>query len=164
MSRQDHIDKIQEVVKDVKFAMMSTTNKKGDIHAWPMTTSETSIGAKEIWFIGDKTSDVVKDIQDDARIGLTYASPDAKNYVSISGDAELVNDQDKLDELWSPVYNAFFAHGKEDENLQLIKVVPHGAECWISGNSLVNMFKMATAAVQDGKTAEDLGETFSVSL
>ncbi|WP_352289951.1 pyridoxamine 5'-phosphate oxidase family protein, partial [Psychrobacter sp. GW64-MNA-CIBAN-0177] len=44
MSRQDHIDKIQEVVKDIKFAMMSTTNKKGDIHAWPMTTSETSIG------------------------------------------------------------------------------------------------------------------------
>lgn len=164
MSRQDHIDKIQEVVKDVKFAMMSTTNKKGDIHAWPMTTSETSIGAKEIWFIGDKTSDVVKDIQDDARIGLTYASTDAKNYVSISGDAELVTDTDKLDELWSPVYNAFFAHGKEDENLQLIKVVPHGAECWISGNSLVNIFKMATAAVQDGKTAEDMGETFSVSL
>ena len=164
MSRQEQIDKIQEVVKDVKFAMMSTTNKKGDIHAWPMTTSETSIGAKEIWFIGNKSSDVVKDIQDNARIGLTYASTDAKNYVSISGDAELVTDTDKLDELWSPVYNAFFAHGKEDENLQLIKVVPHGAECWISGNSLVNIFKMATAAVQDGKTAEDMGETFSVSL
>lgn len=164
MSRQEQIDKIQEVVKDVKFAMMSTTNKKGDIHAWPMTTSETSIGAKEIWFIGDKNSDVVKDIQDDPRVGLTYATQDAKNYVSISGDAKLINDQDKLDELWSPVYNAFYAHGKEDESIQLIKVVPHGVECWISGNSAVNMFKMATAAVQDGKTVEDLGETFSISL
>lgn len=164
MSRQEQIDKIQELVKDVKFAMMSTTNKKGDIHAWPMTTSETSIGAKEIWFIGDKTSDVVKDIQDNPKIGLTYATQDAKNYVSISGDAELSTDQEKLDELWSPVYNAFFAHGKEDENVQLIKVVPHGIECWISGSSVVNMFKMATAAIQDGKTAEDLGEMFSVSL
>lgn len=164
MSRQEQIDKVQEVVKDVKFAMMSTTNKKGDIHAWPMTTSETSIGAKEIWFIGDKTSDVVKDIQDDPRVGLTYATQDAKNYVSISGDAKLVNDQDKLNELWSPVYNAFYAHGKEDESIQLIKVVPHGIECWISGNSAVNMFKMATAAVQDGKTVDDLGETFSISL
>ena len=164
MSRQDHIDKIQEIIKDVKFAMMSTTNKKGDIHAWPMTTSETSLGAKEIWFIGDKTSDVVKDIQDDKRIGLTYATQDAKNYVSISGDAELSTDKDKLDELWSPVYSAFFAHGKEDENVQLIKVVPHGAECWISGSSVVNMFKIAAAAVQEGKTAEDMGETFSLSL
>lgn len=164
MSRQEQIDKIQEVIKDVKFAMMSTTNKKGDIHAWPMTTTETSIGAKEIWFIGDKTSDVVKDIQDDKRIGLTYATQDAKNYVSISGNAELSTDKDKLDELWSPMDSAFFANGKEDENVQLIKVVPHGAECWISGSSTINMFKMAVAAVQDGKTAEDIGETFSISL
>ncbi len=164
MSRQDHIDKIQEVIKDVKFAMMSTVNKKGDIHAWPMTTTETSIGAKEIWFIGDKTSDVVKDIQDNPKVGLTYATQDAKNYVSISGNAELSDDKDKLDELWSPMDSAFFDKGKEDEKVQLIKVVPHGAECWISGSSTVNMFKMAVAAVQEGKTAEGIGETFSVNL
>ena len=164
MSKQEHIDKIQEVIKDVKFAMMSTVNSKGDIHAWPMTTSETSIAAKEIWFIGDKTSDVVKDIQDNPKIGLSYATQDEKDYVSVSANAELPTDKAKLDELWSPVYNAFFEHGKEDPNVQLIKVVPHGIECWLSGSSTVNMFKMAAAALQDGKTAEDIGEQFSVSL
>ncbi|AMN66518.1 pyridoxamine 5'-phosphate oxidase family protein [Psychrobacter sp. P11G5] len=164
MSKQESIDKIQAVIKDVKFAMMSTVNSKGDIHAWPMTTSEASIGGKEIWFIGDKKSDVVKDIQDNPKIGLSYASQDEKDYVSISANAELPTDKDKLDELWSPVYNAFFEHGKEDENVQLIKVVPHGVECWLSGSSTVNMFKMAAAALQDGKTAENIGEQFSVSL
>ena len=79
MSNQEHIAKIQDVIKDVKFAMMSTTNKKGDIHAWPMTTNEANLDKKEIWFIGDKSSDVVKDIQNDARIGLTYATQDEKN-------------------------------------------------------------------------------------
>ncbi|BFM01668.1 hypothetical protein Psyaliredsea_03150 [Psychrobacter alimentarius] len=78
MNKQEQLDKIQDVIKDVKFAMMSTVNSKGDVHAWPMTTSETSIGAKEIWFIGDKTSDVVKDIQDNPKIGLSYASEDEK--------------------------------------------------------------------------------------
>ena len=164
MSKQESIDKIQAVIKDVKFAMMSTVNSKGDIHAWPMTTSEASIGGKEIWFIGDKKSDVVKDIQDNPKIGLSYASQDEKDYVSISANAELPTDKDKLDELWSPVYNAFFEHGKEGENVQLIKVVPHGVECWLSGSSTVNMFKMAAAALQDGKTAENIGEQFSVSL
>lgn len=164
MSNQEHIDKIQAVIKDVKFAMMSTINDKGDLHAWPMTTSEADVAGKEIWFIGDKTSDVVKDIQKNAKVGLTYATQDEKNYVSVSGNAELSTDKDKLDDLWSPVYNAFFEHGKEDENIQLIKVVPHGAECWLSGSSTVNMFKMAAAALQDGKTAEDIGETFSVTL
>jgi len=164
MSKQEHIDKIQDVIKDVKFAMMSTVNSKGDIHAWPMTTSETSIGGKEIWFIGDKTSDVVKDIQDNPKIGLSYATQDEKDYVSVSANAELPTDKDKLNELWSPVYNAFFEHGKEDPNVQLIKVVPHGIECWLSGSSTINMFKMAAAALQDGKTAENIGEQFSVSL
>ncbi|MGO2279061.1 pyridoxamine 5'-phosphate oxidase family protein [Psychrobacter sp. AOP7-D1-21] len=164
MSKQDKINKIQEIIKDVKFAMMSTVNSKGDLHAWPMTTSEASIGGKEIWFIGDKTSDVVKDIQDNPKVGLSYATQDEKDYVSVSANAELPTDKDKLDELWSPVYNAFFEHGKEDENVQLIKVVPHGVECWLSGSSTVNMFKMATAAVQDGKTAEDIGEQFSITL
>ena len=164
MTKQEQLDKIQAVIKDVKFAMMSTTNKKGDIHAWPMTTNKVNLNDKEIWFIGDKSSDLVKDIKDDARIGLTYATQDEKNYVSVSGDAELPTDQAKLDELWSPVYDAFFANGKEDENVQLIKIVPHGIECWLSGSTVVNMFKMAAAALQDGKTAEDMGETFSVSL
>lgn len=164
MSKQEQIDKIQDVIKDVKFAMMSTVNSKGDIHAWPMTTSETSIGGKEIWFIGDKTSDVVKDIQDNPKVGLSYATQDEKDYVSVSANAELPTDKAKLEELWSPVYNAFFEHGKEDPNVQLIKVVPHGIECWLSGSSTVNMFKMAAAALQDGKTAEDIGEQFSVSL
>ncbi|MDN5567129.1 MAG: pyridoxamine 5'-phosphate oxidase family protein [Psychrobacter sp.] len=148
----------------MKFAMMTTVNKKGDLHAWPMTTSETSIGGKEIWFIGDKTSDVVKDIQDNARIGLSYATQDDKSYVSVSANAELPTDKAKLEELWSPVYNAFFEHGIDDENVQLIKVVPHGVECWISGSSTINMFKMAAAALQDGKTAEDIGETFKIEL
>ena len=164
MSKQDNIDKVQAIVKDVKFAMMSTVNSKGDLHAWPMTTSETSIGAKEIWFIGDKTSDVYKDIQDNAKIGLSYATQDSKNYVSVSAIAELPTDRAKLEELWSPVYDAFFEQGIDDENVQLIKVVPHGVECWISGSSTINVFKMVAAALQDGKTAEDLGETFKIEL
>jgi len=60
--------------------------------------------------------------------------------------------------------NAFFEQGKEDPNVQLIKVVPHGVECWISGSTTVNMFKMAAAAVQDGETAEGIGETFEIEL
>lgn len=164
MSKQDNIDRAQDIVKDIKFAMMSTVNSKGDLHAWPMTTRETSFGAKEIWFIGDKKSDVYKDIQDNEKVGLTYSSQDAKNYVSVSANAELSDDKAKLEELWTPMDNAFFEHGIEDENVQLIKVVPHGVECWVSGSSTVNMFKMAAAALQDGKAAENVGEQFNFSL
>lgn len=162
--QKEQIEKINAIIKDVKFAMMSAVNKKGDVHAWPMTTTETDLNKKEIWFIGDKTSPVVQDLAENSHVGLSYASKDEKNYVSLTARAELVNDKAKLDELWSPMDSAFFEYGKEDEKVQLIKIVPHGAECWISGNSIINAFKMTTAAIQDGKTAEDMGETFKIEL
>jgi general stress protein 26 len=164
MSKQAHIDKIREMIKDVKYAMMTTVTSEGHLHSCPMTTSETSLGAKEIWFIGDKTSEAVADIKNNKQVNLSYVSQQDKDYVSINGVAELVEDKDKLDELWSPVYNAFYEHGKEDPDVQLIKIVPNGAEYWISGNSVLNAVKMAAAAVQDGKTAEGMGENAAIEL
>ena len=164
MSKQQHIDKIAELIKDVKFAMMTTVTHEGHLHACPMTTSETDLTAKEIWFIGDKKTETVADIKNNPQVNLSYACQQDKDYVSINGTAELVDDADKLNELWSPIYNAFYEHGKEDADIQLIKVVPNGAEYWLSGNTVVNMFKMTAAAVQDGKTAEKLGENHSVTF
>jgi general stress protein 26 len=164
MSKQAHIDKIREMIKDVKYAMMTTITSEGHLHSCPMTTSETSLGAKEIWFIGDKTSEAVANIKNSKQVNLSYVSQQDKDYVSINGVAELVEDKDKLDELWSPVYNAFYEHGKEDPDVQLIKIVPNGAEYWISGNSVLNAVKMAAAAVQDGKTAEGMGENAAIEL
>ena len=164
MSKQQQIDTIREIVKDVKFAMMTTVTNEGHLHACPMTTSETSLGAREIWFIGDKTTQAVANIKNNAQVNLSYVSQDSKDYVSINGEAKLVEDQTKLDELWSPIYNAFYEHGKEDENVQLIKVVPNGAEYWRSASGIISAAKMAAAAIQDGKTADNLGENGSVEF
>lgn len=164
MSKQDHIDLIREIVKEVKFAMFTSITKEGHLHACPMTTSETSLGAREIWFIGDKTTQAVDNINNNPQVNLSYVSQDGKDYVSINGKAELVDDKAKLDELWPPIYNAFYEHGKEDENVQLIKVVPNGAEFWRSGNGIINAAKLAVAAVQDGKIADSLGDNGSVEF
>lgn len=164
MSKQDHIDTIREMVKDVKYAMMTTITSDGHLHACPMTTSETSLGAKEIWFIGDKNSEVVANIKNNPQVNLSYSCQQDKDYVSINGKAELVEDNDKLNELWTPASSAFFEHGKEDPNVQLIKVVPHGAEYWRSGNAVIGAVKIAAAALLDGKTAENMGENHSITF
>ena len=84
--------------------------------------------------------------------------------MSITGKAELVEDKEKLDELWSVMYNAYFEQGKEDPKVQLIKVVPHGAEYWANGNSSANVFKISAAAVTDSAIDKSLGENFSITL
>ncbi len=164
MTKQDKIAKAMGIIKQVKYAMFSTVNATGDVHAWPMTTTKADLDNQAIWFIGDKNSDLVADLKINKRVGLSYATQDEKNYLSLSANAEFVDDKQKLEELWSPVYDAFFEQGKEDDDIQLIKVIPHGAEYWTSGSSLINTFKMIKAMVQEGETAEDMGDNATIEF
>ncbi len=164
MSKQEQMDTIQAMVKDVKYTMMTTRTHEDHLHACPMNTTETSIGAKEIWFIGHTPSETVENIRKNPEVNLAYVTQDDKNYLSITGKAELVEDREKLEELWSTVYNAYFEHGIEDPKIQLIKVVPHGAEYWANGNSFANVFKITAAAVTETAVGDSLGENFSITL
>lgn len=164
MSKQEQMDTIQAMVKDIKYTMMTTRNGENHLHSCPMNTTETSIGAKEIWFIGHTPSETVDNIKQNAEVNLAYVTQDADKYLSVSGTAELVDDAEKLDELWTVMYNAYFEQGKEDPKVQLIKVVPHGAEYWANGNAIASAAKMTAAAVTETAIDKSLGENFSIEL
>ena len=164
MNKQAQMDTIQAMVKDIKYTMMTTRNGENHLHSCPMNTTETSIGAKEIWFIGHKPSETVDNIKQNPEVNLAYVTQDSEKYLSISGTAELVEDEEKLNELWSVMYNAYFEQGKDDPKVQLIKVVPHGAEYWANGNAITSAVKMAAAALTDNAVEKSLGENFSIKL
>ena len=164
MNKQQQMDTIQALVKDIKYTMMTTRNDENHLHSCPMNTTETSIGAKEIWFIGHSPCETVSSIEKNSEVNLAYVSEDGKKYLSITGKAELVEDEAKLNELWSPIYNAYFEKGKEDPRVQLIKVTPHGAEYWANGNAITSAIKMTAAAVTDTAIEKSLGENFSIEL
>ena len=164
MNKQAQMDTIQAMVKDIKYTMMTTRNDENHLHSCPMNTTETSIGAKEIWFIGHKPSETVDNIKQNPEVNLAYVTQESDKYLSISGTAELVEDEEKLNELWSMAYNAYFEQGKDDPQVQLIKVVPHGAEYWANGNAITSAVKMAAAALTDNAVEKSLGENFSTKL
>ncbi len=164
MNKQAQMDTIQAMVKDIKYTMMTTRNGENHLHSCPMNTTETSIGAKEIWFIGHQPSETVDNIKQNSEVNLAYVTQESDKYLSISGTAELVEDEEKLNELWSVMYNAYFEQGKEDPSVQLIKVVPHGAEYWANGNAITSAVKMAAAALTDNAVEKSLGDNFSIKL
>lgn len=164
-NKAEQITLIEGIINEVKYAMMTTiTFDEKHLHACPMTTNKNELENAKIWFIGDKTTETVKDIQKNPQVNLSYVSADQKNFVSINGTAKLVNDKAKLDELWSPIYAAFYEHGKDDPNVQIICVECNGAQYWTSGNSVINMFKLASAALQDGKIADSMGDSGAVTF
>ena len=163
-TRAEAVKTVAGLIKDIKFAMLISTNDKGHLHGRPMTTQQTEFDG-DIWFIGSKDSEVVHDVKSRPQVNVSYADTGSNNYVSVHGTAELVEDRAKLDELWSDMYNMYFEGGKEDPNVQLIKIDTHGAEYWESGGKVRTLFALAKNLLPGQKAeAGDLGKSAKVDL
>lgn len=164
MSETTHAEAIKimsGIIKDVKFAMVTTTTDEGHLHARPMTTQEKEYDG-DLWFIGAKDSEGVADMKARPQVNISFANPEKQKYLSITGTAELIEDQAKLDELWSDFYKAFFEGGKQDPNIQLIKISAHGAEFWEGEGKIRTLFQLAKGMIKGQQT--DLGKNDTVNL
>ncbi|AWN23719.1 general stress protein [Deinococcus irradiatisoli] len=159
-THEEGVKTIAPLIKGIKFAMMTFTTEAGHLHSQPMTTQEQEFDG-DVWFIGSKESDLVHSLSKKPQVNLAYAES-GKGYVSLYGDAELIEDAAKLDELWSDFYKAYFPQGKTDPNIQLIKVAAKGAHYWESDGKLKGLFHMAKAAVTGGQPNH--GDSESVKL
>ena len=155
------LSKVVELTRDIKFTMVTFVSNEGHLHSAPMTTQEGDFDGT-VWFIGAKDSELVKSIPKNPQVNLSYSNTTNHNYVSVNGTAELVDDKSKLEELWSDGYKAFFEQGKEDPNIQLIKVTGNGAQYWEGSGRVASIIKMTKAAIT-GETAK-LGTTDAVKF
>lgn len=143
MSQDEAIKKIGELIKDIKFTMLGTTNPQGHLHTRPMTTQEAEFDGT-LWFFTSKDSGIEKDIEHSSEVNLAYANPSANSYVSICGTASFVDDYEKKKEFWKAAYKVWFAEGIDDPKLVLLKVDAHHAQYWDTPSSLayaVNLVK-----------------------
>src|SRR5208337_4347672 len=51
-------------------------------------------------------------------------------YVSFTGHASVVQDREKMQDLWCPAYRAWFPRGLDDPELALLRVDVERAEYW----------------------------------
>ena len=81
---------------------------------------------------------------------MAYASTSKNTYVSVAGNARIVDDRAKVEALWSPAMKLFFPGGKDDPNLRLIHVQAESAEYWDGpGTLLGRALTFVLSAVQD---------------
>ncbi|MBC5991745.1 pyridoxamine 5'-phosphate oxidase family protein [Pontibacter cellulosilyticus] len=151
-NRQESLNKLIDMIKDVDIAMMTTIDDDGSLRSRPMRTQEVKEDGV-LWFFTGYQSGKSHEINDnDAHVNLSYSNPDDELYVSVSGRATLTKDKQKIDELWNPALKAWFPNGKDDPNVGLIKVTIDKAEYWDAPNStLVHLYGMAKAAITGDK-------------
>ena len=140
-----NIKKLGELIRDMKFAMLTTVDPDGVLRSRPMVTQKAEFDG-ELWFFTSSKSGKISSIRNDQHINVAYADPDSQRYVSVSGRAELVNDRKKVHELWTPMMLAWFTNGENDPEISLIRVRVESAEYWDSPSStLVHLIGFAKA-------------------
>lgn len=127
----------------------------GRLRARPMApVAKPEDGA--VWFVTDAASSKDDEIQRNPQVCLTFADEGDRFYLSVSGEAEVLRDREKLRQIWSSAMEAYFPNGPDDPDALLLKVTPVQAEMWQGDGTLTTGFKMASAILRQERA--DLGE------
>ncbi len=157
--------KLWDMIKDIRFAMFTTRHSNGHLHARPMTTQNKNIDEdSRLWFFMSRADGTVDDIGHDSSVNVVYADPGKDRYVSVSGNASVVDDTARKKQLWSKANEAWFPKGPTDPEVALVEVKIIHADYWdVEASKIVQLFKMAAGAVT-GKPPTDLGEHATVHM
>lgn len=127
--RADNIRHLAAMIEDIEIAMLTTVATDGHLVSRPLGTQDAAFDGV-LWFATEAGSGKAAEIRANPQVNVAYAAPGKNRYVSVAGRASLVDDRQKIDELWSPAMQLFFPDGKDDANLRLIRVEVESAEYW----------------------------------
>lgn len=147
MSTDNRYEDVWKRIKDIRFAMLTTTDEDGSLVARPMTTVQKEFSGT-LWFFTSLSSPPAKAVAAHGVVGVQYSEPKSDVYVSLSGDARMEHDRARMEALWSPMVKAWFPQGIDDPDLGMIRIDIHRAEYWdVEESKPVQLFKMAKAAM-----------------
>lgn len=119
-TRQESIEKFKSLTESIDFCMLTTING-GQLRSRPMSTQEMDENG-DLWFLTSDQTHKVDEIQADNRVNVAYSKPDDNTYVSVSGRGEIIKDRQKIEDLWNPLFKAWFPKGLDDPSISLLKV------------------------------------------
>lgn len=110
-----------------------------------------------LWFITAKGTDLVTTLTSGPKEGVHIVSDgDAGLYARLNGRLSLSDDAAKLDELWNAIASSWFEDGKQDEDVQLVRMDLNSAEYWLTGGALSFLYQIAKSKVTGEQP--DMGE------
>ncbi|MFZ6656421.1 pyridoxamine 5'-phosphate oxidase family protein [Undibacterium sp. TJN19] len=156
-TENDQLEKIRDMIKDVKFGMLTTVDENRQLSSRPLTSQQVDASGN-IWFFISDEATFLNAVRQNPEVNASFSNVDDSLYVSISGRAQVLRNRQKAEELWNVMAKPWFPSGVDDPHLMLLKVQIHAAEYWDSGSSkMMQLFAMAKAAVT-GEQPKNIGE------
>ncbi|MBY6347369.1 pyridoxamine 5'-phosphate oxidase [Providencia rettgeri] len=162
---ESSFEQLQEMIKDIRFAMFVTHAEGGQLHAWPMTTQQAKMSSEhevhehdKLWFFMARSSKVVNNLVANPHVNISYAEPRTDTYVSVSGMASVVESMNQKERFWNTLVEAWYEEGITDPDVALVCVQIESAEYWsVREGKLAQAGKMLKATLM-GERLTEIGE------
>ena len=139
------VEKVRELVKDERIAMLTTVAADGSLVSRPMGVQAVDFDG-DLWFFAAEDSHKVAEIAHDSAANAAFSGK--SSWVSLSGRASVVRDRAKIRELWNAVADAWFPDGPDTPDVVLIRLHADTAEYWDSpGGRVATLFRLVTTKV-----------------
>lgn len=146
--------RVKELVEDIDFTMLTTRDDSENLVSRPMSTRQMD-DSGDIWFFTAEDTEKVEEARHHHQVGLSYCDAKGMRYVSIAGNASIVHDRAKMEELYSPSLDIWFRDGLDTPGIALLKVTPTVAEFWEPAKGKVALAAGALKALVTHDTPDD---------
>jgi general stress protein 26 len=125
------LDELYQLIEGLEVAMFTTRRPDGRLVSRPMAT-QTQARGYDLWFVTDVESNKLDELLFDPQVNLAYYNNKTREWVSVSGTADLTQDRARIRQLWRKDWKAWFGDqggardgGPDDPRLALIVVEVH---------------------------------------
>jgi general stress protein 26 len=162
---QDDRDKIWKLIKGAHSALLITVGADGLLDSRPMGCLQNQF-EDTLWFLTFWGSPKVQEIAADRRVLVSYANPSKYEYVSLIGNAQVIDDRHKIHELWSQGLRVWFPKGPDDPSIALLAIKIEEAKYWTNAASIATYAWAYVRARLTGKSPppEEIAEIKTVRL
>jgi general stress protein 26 len=144
--------KFHELLQSFDHAMLVTTAADGHLRSRPMAIADVEPDG-DLWFATGVESGKIDEILEHPSVNVSLQAN--RRFLSLSGNATLVRDRARIDELWNDAWKTWFPGGKDDPHLVLLRVEAVEGEYWDSAglSGLKYLFEAGKARLS-GQTPE----------
>ncbi len=157
----ENVDRVWSMIQEIPVAMVVTHWGDGDhLRARPMAVRPVpEEGA--LYFLTDADAPKSEEIERNDNICIALANTEKQKYVSITGQAEIIDDRDRVKQIWS-IYDKAFWSNADDPRIKILRVWPESAEFWEGAGAIATAVKLVAAGVSGRRVS--LGKNEKVDL
>ena len=110
LSNEEAIEKLKNLAEGKMCLFCTKVN--GSLRSRPMGATQVDESG-DIWFFSAKSSNKNRQIEADPEVYLMFIESGKQHYLSLTTEVAIVNDQQKVDELWNGFMKAWFPGGNK---------------------------------------------------